>query len=182
MMAKTINYLKEKVAVLPYEDALLSKPHFTCGVIEGGVATNVVPGHCKAHFDLRLIPPMDIAFVENMVRETLEQTLQEFPGAKFEIEALDIPRPPVKASDDSPIVKGLRAAYQSVTGKLLESGGADGHEAYTDAAMVAALTGSTNCVAFGPGSSDVAHTSDEYVPISDIETACRVMEALMSQW
>jgi succinyl-diaminopimelate desuccinylase len=182
IMAKAMNSLKEKVAALPYEDDLLGRPHFTCGVIEGGVATNVVPGSCKAHFDSRLIPPMDIAFVENMVKETLEQTIKDFPGSRFEMEALDIPRPPVKAKDDSPIVKGLRAAYQTVTGKVLESGGADGHEAYTDAAMVAALTGSTNCVAFGPGSSDSAHTSDEYVPMADIESACRVMEALVSQW
>jgi succinyl-diaminopimelate desuccinylase len=183
VMAKAISHLKEKVAALPYEDALLGRPQFTCGVIEGGVATNVVPGNCKAHFDLRLVPPMDITFVENMVRETLEQTITDFPGSRFEIEPLDIPRPPVKASENSPIVIGLRDTYQQVTGGgVLESGGADGHEAYTDAAMVAALTGSTNCVAFGPGSSDVAHTSDEYVPIADIETACRVMETLVSQW
>lgn len=182
IMAKTIHHLKEKVAALPYNDALLGRPHFTCGVIEGGVATNVVPGSCKAHFDLRLIPPMDIAFVEAMVRETLEQTTKGFPGSRFEIEALDIPRPPVKAREDSPVAQALRAAYQQVMNRLLESGGADGHEAYTDAAMVAALTGNTNCLAFGPGSSDVAHTSDEYVPISDIETACRVMEALVKQW
>lgn len=182
VMAKTINLLKEKVAALPYEDGLLGRARFTCGVIEGGVATNVVPGSCKAHFDLRLVPPMDIAFVESLVRETLEQTLIDFPGSSFEMEPLDIPRPPVSASDDSPVVRGLRGAYQHVTTRVLESGGADGHEAYTDAAMVAALTGNTNCVAFGPGSSDVAHTSDEYVPVSDIETACRVMETLVSQW
>jgi succinyl-diaminopimelate desuccinylase len=182
VMAKAINTLKEKVAALPFEDALLGKPHFTCGVIEGGVATNVVPGSCKAHFDLRLIPPMDITFVKNIVGEVLEQTIQDFPGSRFEVEPLDIPRPPVKASDESPIVTGLHSAYQQVTKQVLESGGADGHEAYTDAAMVAALTGSTNCVAFGPGSSDVAHTSDEYVPMSDVDTACRVMETLVSQW
>jgi succinyl-diaminopimelate desuccinylase len=182
VMAKAINALKEKVAALPYEDTLLGRPHFTCGVIEGGVATNVVPGSCKAHFDLRLIPPMDISFVENMVRETLEQTIKDFPGSRFEIEPLDIPRPPVKANENSPIVTGLRTAYQHGTGEGLESGGADGHEAYTDAAMVAALTGSTNCVAFGPGSSDIAHTSDEFVPISDIEKACQVMEELVRTW
>jgi succinyl-diaminopimelate desuccinylase len=182
VMAKAVNALKEKVAALPYEDAVLGRPHFTCGVIEGGVATNVVPGNCKAHFDLRLIPPMDIAFVEAMVREVLEQTIKDFPGSRFEMEPLDIPRPPVKASEDSPVVTGLRHAYEQVTGNVLESGGADGHEAYTDAAMVAALTSSTNCLAFGPGSSDVAHMSDEYVPISDIETACRVMEMLIKHW
>jgi succinyl-diaminopimelate desuccinylase len=182
VMAKAINLLKEKVAMLPYEDDLLGGARFTCGVIAGGVATNVVPGSCTAHFDMRLVPPMDIAFVENLVKETLEQTVRDFPGSGFEIEPLDIPRPPVKANNDSPVVVGLRGAYQQVMASILESGGADGHEAYTDAAMVAALTGSTNCVAFGPGSSDVAHTADEYVPISDIETACRVMETLVSQW
>src|SRR2546423_1166206 len=81
------------------------------------------------------------------------------------------PRAPVRADERSPIVMRLREAFSEVTGDTLQSGGADGHEAYTDASMIAALTESTTCTVFGPGSSDVAHTADEYVDIDDIEVA-----------
>lgn len=182
VMARAVERLKSRVAALPHEDPLLGRPLFTCGVISGGVATNVVPGKCEAQFDLRLVPPMGAGETVDMVREVLEETVAGFEGAEYEIEPLGVARPPVRASESSPIVERLLEAYRTVTGEELESGGADGHEAYTDASMLSALTGSQSCTVFGPGSSDQAHTSDEYVPISDIETACRVMERLVQEW
>jgi succinyl-diaminopimelate desuccinylase len=186
MMAEAICTLKTKVAALPYEDPLLGNVRFTCGMVSGGVATNVVPGRCDAQFDLRLVPPMTKDEVENLVQDTFAEVLAGFAEAEyqgaFEIGGLGVARPPIRAADDAKIVTGLQAAYQQVTGNPLHSGGADGHEAYTDAAMIAALNGSASCVAFGPGSSDIAHTADEFVPLSDIDTACRVMEALVKAW
>ena len=88
----------------------------------------------------------------------------------------------MRASDDAAIVTGLRRAYRSALGAEVQTGGADGHEAYTDASMVAALTGSSSCTVFGPGSSDVAHTADEFVPISDIDRAAKVLDRLMRDW
>jgi succinyl-diaminopimelate desuccinylase len=182
IMAKVIDRLKTKVRELEFDDPLLGKPRFTCGVITGGVATNVVPGKCEAQFDLRLVPPMTKEAMDEVVHQVLQETTAAFEGSRYEVEALGLYRPPVQASNTAKIVQELRRAYKQVTGNVLESGGPDGHEAYTDAAMAAALLGSKNCIAFGPGSSDVAHTADEFVPISDIETACRVMEVLVQQW
>lgn len=182
VMACAVERLKSRVAALPHEDPLLGRPLFTCGTISGGVATNVVPGKCEAQFDLRLVPPMDAGEITDMVRGVLKETVAEFDGAGYEIEPLGVARPPARAAEDSAIVERLRAAYRMVAGEELESGGADGHEAYTDASMISALTGSESCTVFGPGSSDQAHTSDEHVPISDIETACRVMERLVQAW
>ena len=79
-------------------------------------------------------------------------------------------------------MRRLRSAYRQVTGTEIGVGGADGHEAYTDASMVAALTGSKSCTVFGPGSSDVAHAADEYVAVADIDTAVRVMEEVVWGW
>jgi succinyl-diaminopimelate desuccinylase len=72
----------------------------------------------------------------------------------------------------------LSQAFQTVTGRALERGGRDGHEAYTDASLVAALTGNPNCTVFGPVSTDVAHTADEYVEVEQLETARRVLREL----
>lgn len=182
LMSRAVDRLKARVSGLPHRDPLLGRPLFTCGTISGGIATNVVPGECEAQFDLRLVPPMTSEDAVRLVQEVLDETVAEFDGAGYEVEPLGVARPPVRASEASRIVERLREAYLAAAGEGLETGGADGHEAYTDASMIAALTGSESCTVFGPGSSDVAHTSDEYVPLSDITTACRVLEELARRW
>lgn len=182
VMAKIVDRLKQHVASLDFEDEILGKPRFTCGTFHSGVATNVVPPSAEAYFDVRIVPPMDIADVIPMVSKIAEQVVAEFPGATYEVNPLGAPRPPVRAHDDSPIVSGLRSAYRAVTGSELPQGGDDGHEAYTDSSMVAALTGSKSCTVFGPGSTDIAHTADEFVPISDLELVSEVIWNMVENW
>lgn len=180
--ARIVDRLKARVASLPYEDELLGRPLFTCGRIAGGVATNVVPPSCTAQLDLRLVPPLTAEEVVELAHGVAEETVGDFPGARVDLRLLGPARPPVRAADDAPVVERLREAYRTVTGEPLETGGADGHEAYTDASMIAALTGSTSCTVFGPGSSDRAHVADEYVEVDDIAVASRVLERLLERW
>ena len=182
VMARIVDRLKHHVYSLPHEDEILGRPRFTCGLINGGVATNVVPPSTSASFDIRIVPPMTIDQVISMVESVAGEVMQDFPGASFDITPLGAPRPPVRADDASKIVTGLRAAYAGVTGDRLPHGGDDGHEAYTDASMVAALTGSTSCTVMGPGSTDQAHTADEFVPIADLDLAGRVLWRLAQDW
>jgi len=182
VMARIVDRLKSHIEALPYVDDILGRPRFTCGTFNAGVATNVVPPAAEASFDIRIVPPMLIEDVIPMVETIAGAVLQDFPGATFSIEALGAPRPPVRAADDSLIIRGLRSAYKAVAGSSLPQGDDDGHEAYTDASMVAALTGSTSCTVFGPGSTDRAHTADEFVPIPDLELVSEVMWQMVSQW
>jgi succinyl-diaminopimelate desuccinylase len=182
VMSRIVDRLKDHVYGLPHEDEILGKARFTCGTFNSGVATNVVPPNAVASFDVRIVPPMKIEEVIPMVSAIASEVIVDFPGAEFSVEPLGAPRPPVRASDESQIVKGLREAYQIETGESLPQGGADGHEAYTDSSMVAALTGSKSCTVFGPGSTDVAHTADEFVPIADLDLVSRVMWRLSQDW
>lgn len=182
VMARLINGLKSAVEALPHDDPVLGRPRFTVGRMAGGVAPNVVPPSCRAEFDLRLVPPMTPDEMVRLVEAVADRALAGFPGARYEIEPLGVARPPVRASDNAPIVTGLRRAYREALGTEIQTGGADGHEAYTDASMVAALTGSSSCTVFGPGSSDMAHTADEFVPIDDIDQAARVLDLLVRNW
>lgn len=182
VMARIVDRLKSTVEGLPHEDPLLGRPRFTCGVISGGVATNVVPARCTAQLDVRLVPPMTISSTVALVTGVADDVTAEFPGSSYELEGLGAARPPVRASDDAHVVRTLRAAHQDITGSAVESGGADGHEAYTDASMVAALTGSTSATVFGPGSSDLAHSPNEFVPVTDLELAGRVLSRMVQTW
>jgi succinyl-diaminopimelate desuccinylase len=180
--ARILDALKERVDGLGVDHPLLGPPRFTCGTIAGGVATNVVPGTCTMRFDLRVVPPLEPADAEDLCRQVAGSVVSEFPGASCDVEPIGPARPAIFASDDSLLVRRLRKCYEAVTGEALESGGADGHEAYTDASMVAALTGSTSCTVFGPGSSDQAHTADEFVDISEIGVVARTLEEVVSRW
>ena len=182
VMSRIVDRLKNEVAQLDHEDEILGRPRFTCGTFHAGVATNVVPPSAEAYFDMRIVPPMKIDDVIPMVRGVAEGIVSEFPGATFEVSPLGAPRPPVRASDESKIVSGLRASYENQTGQQMPFGGDDGHEAYTDSSMVAALTGSKSCTVFGPGSTDRAHTADEFVPIADLELVSKVIWHMADNW
>ncbi|MBO9521555.1 MAG: M20 family metallopeptidase [Nocardioidaceae bacterium] len=182
LLAEIVSRLKVTFAGMDVEDPLLGKPRFTCGTFTGGVATNVVPPTAEANLDLRIVPPMTIDDLELLVREHVDAVLAEHPGATADIEMLGAARPPVRAAEDAKIVRLLRSSYQAHTGTELPSGGADGHEAYTDASMVATLTGSSSCTVFGPGATDQAHTADEFVPLADLVLGTQVLWSMLEAW
>jgi succinyl-diaminopimelate desuccinylase len=180
--ARIVERLAARVEALPHRDELLGRPLFTCGRIDGGVATNVVAGACRAELDLRIVPPLTPDDAVALAREVCDEVVTDFPGASVRLNRLGASRPPVRAAEDAPVVLGLRQAHREVTGTELASGGADGHEAYTDASMLASLANSRSCTVYGPGSSDRAHVSDEYVEISDLQTAGEVLVRMLAGW
>lgn len=180
--ARIVDRLKTRVAEIPYDDEILGRPRITCGVLGGGVAPNVVPPSARAQLDMRYVPPMGPEDVIELVESVTASVISEFPGASFSLDRLGADRPPVRAAEDAKIVRGLRQAYRMVAGREVAVGGGDGHEAYTDASMVAALTGSASCTVLGPGATDQAHTADEFVPLSDVDLCCRLLSRLLTDW
>lgn len=182
VLAHIMVELEAAFEALPFDDDILGRPRFTTGVISGGVATNVVPALVTAELDLRIVPPLVPEDAVTMVERIAADVVRRYDGASFSIEALGARRPPVRASDDSKIVRGLRASYLAVAGREPEVGGADGHEAYTDSAMIAALTGTTSSTVLGPGATDQAHTADEFVPVADLELGSALLWDLVQSW
>ncbi len=182
VMAQIIDHLRIVFDSLPFDDELLGRPRFTCGTFSGGLATNVVPPVSEAQLDLRIVPPLVPEDAVAIVERVADSVLVAYPGARYEIEMLGASRPPVRAAEESKIIADLRAAYVASAGVEPEVGGADGHEAYTDASMVAALTGSLSCTVLGPGATDQAHTVDEFVPLADLELGTKVLWSLIEKW
>ncbi len=182
VMAQIIGELEVVFDGLPFDDEILGRPRFTCGVIRGGVATNVVPPSCEAELDLRIVPPLVPEDAVAIVERIAASVVSRYPDAAFRVEPLGASRRPVRASDDAKIVRSLRDSYVRVAGRLPEIGGADGHEAYTDSAMIAALTGSVSSTVLGPGATDQAHTADEFVPLADLELGARLLWDMIERW
>lgn len=170
--------VKRRVPRLSDAHELLGPPRVTCSGLRGGVAANVVPPACVVTLDVRVVPPVTPQDAEQLVSEVAREVCAAHPGADFTVRPLGVARPPVVADVGSPLVRGLRAAWQAETGEALEHGGEDGHEAYTDASMVAALTGSRSCTVWGPGRAAQAHVADEHVLLAEVDLARRVLSRL----
>lgn len=178
-MAEIVTSVKTAVANLSHEHPILGRPAVTVGRMEGGVKTNVVPASCQAELDLRIVPPLDCADANELINQIVDEAVQRVDGARVNAENLGLQRPPVEAPADSPLILAIQQAFKDVTGQEIGIGGADGHEAYTDASITSVLTQNPHCTVFGPGSTDVAHTADEYVDVEDIHLAHEVLRRLV---
>jgi succinyl-diaminopimelate desuccinylase len=167
--------LKARFPSLAAEHPLLGPPRITCSGLRGGVAVNVVPPSCTLTLDARIVPPLLPQDAEQLAGQVAAEICTRFPGSSFQLRCLGAARPPVVADESCPLIQGLRRAYQAEVGSPLAQGGEDGSEAYTDASMVAALTGSRSCTVWGPGHPAQAHAADEHVPLAELDAAQRVL-------
>ena len=69
-------------------------------------------------------------------------------------------------------------ACDQVTGKDTVIGAFNG---YTDTAVIAGALGNHNCMSYGPGSLELAHKPNEYVPYEDVSRCRRVLWRLVEQ-
>ncbi|MHB8926124.1 MAG: M20 family metallopeptidase [Bacillota bacterium] len=171
-MAKVLAALKDRVAALPYDHPILGRPSVTYGKIEGGEKTNVVPDRCRVEVDMRLVPPMTIPSSADLLRQVTSEVTAGFPGLRAEFRQINIDRPPVETDPASPVIDGCKSAFAAVTGTKMKVAG---FPAYTDAAIISAITGNPHCALFGPGRLEQAHTIDEFVSPAELETAAAVL-------
>lgn len=176
-MALLLRLIKEKVAELPYRHPLLGPPTVSCGLIRGGQKTNIVSDYCEAEIDFRLVPPMTCEEANALVEAAIAQVGRLVPGTTAGYQHLGQQRPPVEADLNGPTAAYIRRAHREALGEELEYTGFFG---YTDAAVIAYMTGNAQCVVYGPGDLEQAHTRDEYIAIRDLHRAVAVYTALLS--
>lgn len=178
-MAEAISgwYAANEKLQTKYDHPLLGSPTLVVSVVQGGFKTNVVSEFCRVEIDCRIPPPMSGAEVKQLLEGVAAPIATKF-GVEFNVRPLSEARPPVECDIHSPLIKAFDAAYQQVTGQPAEH---LGFLAYTDAAMLAVMTGNQNSVVFGPGELSNAHTVDESVEVSQIYTALQILEGTARQ-
>jgi acetylornithine deacetylase len=141
------------------------------GVIQGGIADNVVPEDCRFHYEFRNLPASDAeamqADVEARAAElsTAMHVIDPASGFRFEpICAI----PAFRAADDEPVV----ALVQSLLGTRERTLVAFG----TEAGLFQAAGLST--VVCGPGSIQQAHQPDEHVTLEQLARCERMLQGL----
>ncbi|MCD7907073.1 MAG: M20/M25/M40 family metallo-hydrolase, partial [Clostridium sp.] len=144
--------------------------------IQGGYRPYVVPDRCKVLISMRLVTHTDTAAAKAVMDEAVRAAETEVPGVKGSY-VVTGDRPYVEKDDASPLLAALRRACAEVTGREAQVGSFNG---YTDTAVIAGTLGNRNCMSYGPGSLELAHKPNEYVPFEDVRR-CELVLARLAE-
>jgi len=135
---------------------LLKPPTVNVGTICGGDKVNMVADWCEFELDIRFLPGMDKYKVIRLVKNAVGSVAKKF---KFQILAI---QDPSETDADHILVRSLKEASISAVKKYMLKG--------SEGATVMTFFDKHNipAVAVGFGSSKCAHTSNEYVKISNL--------------
>lgn len=148
-LTSAIEAIREKVIpdLARIEHPLLGRSTLSVGTIRGGSKTNIVPDHGEATIDIRVIPGEDPDRLIALLREAAPQVALEHQGSA-----------PLYTDPTHPLITKL-AAHGAVP---------VGAPWFCDAAVFAEK--GMPAVALGPGSIAQAHTADEWISVSDLES------------
>ena len=151
---------------------LLGHPTLSVGTISGGTVTPVVPDLCRVTIDRRVLPGEEMAAVAGEVEETIGRLRERHPQLDATVRVLWA-FPPSEIAADEPIVRAVQEAARQVAGIWPEPFGLTGT---TDANLMID-PGGIPTVIFGPGDLAVCHKPDEFVPVDELVTACKIYAA-----
>ncbi|MCC6902748.1 MAG: acetylornithine deacetylase/succinyl-diaminopimelate desuccinylase family protein [Polyangiaceae bacterium] len=152
--------------------------HATLNVnsISGGQAgrepqTPCVADHAEAIFDRRFLLEEGFDGAKAEIERILASAQAEDPSRRYLLEDVLVFHP-VETPVGSPLVAALERAIAGVYGRpasLVASPGTYDHKHF------ARLGGIEHCVAYGPGTLELAHQPDEHVRVDDLVRATAVM-------
>ena len=141
------------------------------GVIEGGIADNVVPEDCRFHYEFRALPGTDVAALQRRVEDhaaALVPAMHAVDGATgIRFETL-CAVPPFQAALDDPAVRLAQQLAGTDRTTLVGFG--------TEAGLF--QSAGIASVVCGPGSITQAHQADEYVSLAQLAQAEAFLQAL----
>lgn len=154
-LATLASYAPEEVNV----DGLVYRESLNAVLINGGIATNVIPDDCTITVNYRFAPSKSAAQAEAHLREV-------FPGV--ELKVVDVAEGARPGLDRPEAIAFLAATKTQARPKY----------GWTDVARFSALC--IPAVNFGPGDPSKAHADDEAVPVSQIYACENALRAWLS--
>jgi acetylornithine deacetylase len=143
---------------------LLGGPTHSIGLIRGGSSANTVPDYCEVHVDRRLLPGET---AKDYLME-LRLRLREAGLEGVEV-SLSREEPPFANSPESPLPRRLAASMQALKHAPVTSGA----PWCSDASVLSKVCEDT--VVWGPGSIEQAHTANEYIEASCLQTGADIL-------
>ncbi|WP_409464999.1 M20 family metallopeptidase [Amycolatopsis sp. GA6-003] len=146
------------------EHPLLGTPTANAGTIAGGAAVNIVAAECRLRIDRRVLPGQ----TRDEALATVTRLIDAAGKFDYDVEVLAFAEGS-ELDPAHPFVAEVRRAADDAPVRGLKLG--------TDARFLRNRLGIPTVV-FGPGSMAVAHTADEYVPVSELVAAARAFARL----
>jgi acetylornithine deacetylase len=140
-------------------------PALNVGVVSGGSAVNVIPDRCTVQVGIRLLPEMKAEAMTERVRATVADAL---PGEPFELTELG--ESPAMMLDE-------HAAFYRELCDLVGQHGTKSVAFATDAGWLQTI--GLRCAVFGPGSIEVAHRPNEFLPLAEFERAGELLDDII---
>ena len=135
------------------------------GTVAGGSAVNVIPDRCTVQVGIRLLPEMKAEEMTERVRETVAAAL---PGETFELLSLG-ESPAMMLDQKAPLHRQLC--------ELVGQHGTESVAFATDAGWLQRI--GLRCAVFGPGSIEVAHRPNEFLPIGEFARAGDLLDEII---
>jgi acetylornithine deacetylase/succinyl-diaminopimelate desuccinylase family protein len=157
-LRKLIERLKNK------KNPLLGSGTINVGTINGGTKINVVPDFCNIEVDRRIIPGETPNYAIKQIRKILKKL-----KLKADIELETNSRLPMQLSKNLELIRILKSITKA--NLVGESGYTEAELFYRDAGVP--------CVSFGPGTSELAHTANEYILIKNLKRATKIYEKII---
>ena len=165
-LARSLDYLNRKLTnrLATYDHPVLGHATFNVGTLNGGTRPNIVPDYAESLIDIRTTPPLDSAGgALPLLKEVIDQ-------AKLPVSVESPAESPSMETDlQNPYVQQLQ---KSSAGTQLV-----GAPWFSDAALLSDAGIASVCA--GPGSIDQAHTADEFIEISDLESGVEFYSAFL---
>jgi succinyl-diaminopimelate desuccinylase len=136
-----------------------------------GLPSPNVPDSCRIVIDRRFLLEEDIQTVKGEVLSILERLKQDRPRFDYVVKDL-MEVLPLMTERDAPVAAAIAAGIREVLGKEPDYVVSPGTY---DQKHIARIGHLHDCVAYGPGILDLAHTPDEWVGIADMVESAKVM-------
>ncbi|MFD9697570.1 M20 family metallopeptidase [Lentzea sp. NPDC059081] len=154
-------------------DPLLGGATTSVGTIRGGSVVNIVPDLCTAQVDLRSVPGLGHAAVLARVGEVLDELTAALPGFDADVKVTG-DYAAVGTDPGEPLVRTARQVLEDVLGRPPALSGVS---YFSDASVLQPGTGLPT-VLCGPGDPNLAHQTDERVPVAELGRAAEFFTLL----
>lgn len=144
-------------------------PTLNLGHIHGGDNANRICGCCELHFDLRPLPGLSLAALDDLVHNALQPLQQKYPSA-IAITPLHEPIPPFECRADAEHL----AYFEELTGQAKTTANYCTEAAYFQHRMPTLV--------IGPGSIEQAHQPNEYLEQKYITPTINLLNRAISKY
>ena len=170
--------LSQKTTTMPVVPEGARQSTLNINSIHGGqvdstdaLPTPCVPNSCRIVIDRRFLIEEKLEKVKQEVLDLLESIKSK--RSNFQYDIRDIMEVlPTMTEKDAPIVQTVAKSIESVLGQPAEFVISPGSY---DQKHIARIGHLHDCIAYGPGILDLAHTPDEYIVIEDMIESTKVM-------